>query len=263
MAAHLSQADANYPVVCALLKTTKRLRALLVLHLARLGLSIGEDEVLLALRTMQVTSTIHLATSLSVSSSTMQRVIDRLIAKGCIEAVTGTIIRLTPAGEQMQYLVQRAYGEIETTIAGSSDPKKFKAILKQLQSVDDKLRRSLMRTDGVRPITIRIVYASHAIPEIGQAEIDNIVATAAEHNSRYGITGVLAFDGFQIIQVLEGNAEQVEALYRRIIADKRHEGVVTLLHERIEERRFSEWSMVRLPIAQVLVLVEEIRAEAI
>jgi hypothetical protein len=109
----------------------------------------------------------------------------------------------------------------------------------------------------------RIVYASLACPDTGQAEIDAVVEKAQVFNREHGITGVLAFDGSQIVQIIEGPEEAVEALYGRIREDNRHEGVVTLTHDGIAEPHFPNWAMVRRPISDVLLLVEDLRSTSL
>jgi hypothetical protein len=44
-------------------------------------------------------------------------------------------------------------------------------------------------------------------------------------------------------QVIEGERSRVNALYRRISADTRHQYVEILHFEEIHERRFGQWSM--------------------
>ncbi|GGD28791.1 BLUF domain-containing protein [Aureimonas glaciei] len=106
---------------------------------------------------------------------------------------------------------------------------------------------------------IRIAYASHVCPHVGRQEMDDVVTFAEEFNRRNGITGVLAFDGFQVVQILEGPRDVVEALYDRILKDDRHEGIVTLQNHEIEVARFPDWSMIQRPIADVLMLVEDLK----
>lgn len=103
---------------------------------------------------------------------------------------------------------------------------------------------------------VRIVYASQIAPGCGQAEVDRIVAHAHEANARLGITGVLAFDGVKIIQILEGPSDQVDALYDKISTDRRHQGVVQLSRRFVAVKSFANWSMVRRPIADVYMMAE-------
>ena len=57
------------------------------------------------------------------------------------------------------------------------------------------------------------------------------------------VTGVLCQGQGFFFQVIEGERSKVNALYRRISADKRHQDVEILHYEEIHERRFGQWSM--------------------
>ncbi len=90
---------------------------------------------------------------------------------------------------------------------------------------------------------VRLMYASRAASAVDQEELSAILRTSARRNPESGITGVLCCSGGLFIQVLEGGRAQVNALYRRICGDARHEEVTLLTYEEITERRFAGWSM--------------------
>ena len=52
-------------------------------------------------------------------------------------------------------------------------------------------------------------------------ELPKILSVARAHNSEHGITGILCFAYGRYMQVLEGGAKEVNALYLKIGADKR------------------------------------------
>ena len=62
-------------------------------------------------------------------------------------------------------------------------------------------------------------------------------------NASLNITGVLLYINGHIVQVLEGEQQAVEALYKRIQADDRHTDVRTVLERPIIQRLFSQWYM--------------------
>ena len=70
---------------------------------------------------------------------------------------------------------------------------------------------------------VRLMYASRAASAVDQEELSQILRTSARRNPDSGVTGVLCCSGGLFIQVLEGGRAQVNALYRRICADTRHE----------------------------------------
>jgi hypothetical protein len=97
---------------------------------------------------------------------------------------------------------------------------------------------------------VRLLYASHSkavTPDVVEA----IVAESRRHNPAHGITGILCHGGDVFMQVLEGGRDAVNALYRQICADPRHERVTLLHYEEIAERRFAGWTMGQVNLSRV------------
>jgi hypothetical protein len=90
---------------------------------------------------------------------------------------------------------------------------------------------------------VRLMYASRAVPAIDQEELLAILKKSKANNHKRGVTGALCFSEGIFIQVLEGGRNAVNQLYNRIASDARHNDVVLLNYEEIEERRFAGWSM--------------------
>ena len=90
---------------------------------------------------------------------------------------------------------------------------------------------------------VRLLYASRATESQSQDELLRILSQSKANNPESGITGVLCSSGRIFLQALEGGRMQVNALYKHIAADPRHEDVVILSYEEISERKFSSWSM--------------------
>ena len=105
---------------------------------------------------------------------------------------------------------------------------------------------------------VRLTYASRICPGYGHLQIEGIVSRARSFNGEHGITGVLAFDGLQIMQLLEGPDSEVDALFDRIAADDRHEDIVRLFRDPIAGLHFQEWGMARLPFIDTLKILKAI-----
>lgn len=73
-----------------------------------------------------------------------------------------------------------------------------------------------------------------------------IVAKAQLNNRRLDVTGVLAVAPATFAQVLEGDADSVEATLQRIRQDERHSDLVLLLDDAAKVRYFDRWSMALL-----------------
>ncbi len=90
----------------------------------------------------------------------------------------------------------------------------------------------------------RLSYVSRSSRPLTDADIAAITASSQRNNQRIGVTGVLVVTGGIFIQTLEGDADAVDATYRRILRDDRHCEVMCLQNElQVETRLFSTWSM--------------------
>ncbi len=98
---------------------------------------------------------------------------------------------------------------------------------------------------------VRLMYASRAADSVDQEALLAILRKSKAENAANGITGVLCFSGGIFLQLLEGGRQQVNALYNRIAADKRHLDVVLLSYEEIGERRFAGWSMGQVNLSRL------------
>lgn len=98
-------------------------------------------------------------------------------------------------------------------------------------------------------IQVRLLYVSHAVGPQTTTMTTSILLQAQKHNPQLGITGVLCQGQGFFFQVLEGERSRVNALYRRICADKRHQDVDLLHFEEIKERRFGQWSMALISLS--------------
>ncbi len=95
----------------------------------------------------------------------------------------------------------------------------------------------------------QMLYISTAVGPITTAVTGTILRSAQLHNPANGITGVLCQGQGVYLQVLEGERSQVEALYARILTDKRHQDVALRQHENIRARRYGRWAMAHIDMA--------------
>jgi hypothetical protein len=90
-----------------------------------------------------------------------------------------------------------------------------------------------------------VIYASVAASEFGAPQLAELLEKARAANERLGLTGMLLHcdsDG-SFFQVLEGEAEAIEELLRKLRLDKRHSHLTILIREPIAERSFKDWTM--------------------
>lgn len=98
---------------------------------------------------------------------------------------------------------------------------------------------------------VSLVYASTRSSDWSDDDIYEILTASKANNSQAGITGVLCFNGDFFLQCLEGSRSSVNALYRKIQNDTRHDSVVLLHYKEISERSFDKWNMLYVPVSSV------------
>lgn len=89
---------------------------------------------------------------------------------------------------------------------------------------------------------MQLIYLSDLVGR-DESMLPAILESAVRHNRKNGITGMLLYSEGNFLQVLEGEADAVQATYQRICQDPRHHHVTGLLEEQVPQRQFSAWSM--------------------
>ncbi|MFC2074176.1 BLUF domain-containing protein [Campylobacterota bacterium] len=87
---------------------------------------------------------------------------------------------------------------------------------------------------------IRLIYVSQA-NEINFNKIKSILSVSHRRNKESNISGALIYGKGYFIQCLEGDDIEVEALYKKIIIDNRHDHIELISKENIQERYFKDW----------------------
>jgi hypothetical protein len=90
---------------------------------------------------------------------------------------------------------------------------------------------------------IHCIYASRALAAPDEADVQKLLDHARRKNTSLGITGMLLLIEDSFFQVLEGEADAVDSVYRVIAKDPRHDRVTQIIREPIAQRSFAEWSM--------------------
>ena len=97
---------------------------------------------------------------------------------------------------------------------------------------------------------VRLLYVSRAVGPQTTTVTATILATARAANRLNGIGGVLCQGQGLYLQIIEGERGDINRLYARIVADRRHRDVEILRFEDIVERRFANWSMARVDLSE-------------
>lgn len=94
-----------------------------------------------------------------------------------------------------------------------------------------------------------LVYVSQAAPTLSASDLTAILESSRSYNGDRDISGLLVYapgragNRGSFMQLLEGSAEEIEALRRRIFADPRHHTKVVLESGSKPARAFADWSM--------------------
>ncbi|MEO1046302.1 MAG: BLUF domain-containing protein [Pseudomonadota bacterium] len=88
-----------------------------------------------------------------------------------------------------------------------------------------------------------VIYISSATQAFDKPELEILLEQCRTFNSAHEITGCLAYNGINFLQLIEGPDDAIAACLDRILSDKRHSGVVKIRDEAIGVREFPEWTM--------------------
>jgi len=89
----------------------------------------------------------------------------------------------------------------------------------------------------------RLLYVSKPVGPITTFVTSSILEVCSVNNKKAEITGVLCQGSGIYLQVIEGQRSAINALYSRIISDKRHNQIELLSFEEVGQRRYGQWSM--------------------
>lgn len=90
---------------------------------------------------------------------------------------------------------------------------------------------------------VRLMYASRLSRDCNPDALGKIMTASRHNNRKLGVTGALCYSPRGFLQILEGPADIVNELYRRIVQDRRHSAVTLLEYVPIPHRDFEHWSM--------------------
>jgi hypothetical protein len=88
-----------------------------------------------------------------------------------------------------------------------------------------------------------LLYVSELSMRAPADAVASIARESRNRNFRDGITGLLAFDGWSFLQLVEGPALAIAHLEARLRADKRHRRMTVLALDPVNQRRFPDWRM--------------------
>ncbi len=89
----------------------------------------------------------------------------------------------------------------------------------------------------------RIIYKSRSVKPLDWDIVKSIMSESEKRNEACGVTGVLLASRTHFLQTLEGKFEDVNAVFRRIARDDRHEELNLIGFSVVDARLFGGWGM--------------------
>jgi hypothetical protein len=93
------------------------------------------------------------------------------------------------------------------------------------------------------PSLIHIIYASVETQAFSSAQLTELLQEVRVKNEDLHLTGMLLYSDGNFFQVLEGEPDSVDGMYKKLHLDKRHEQLTLIVREPIAKRYFADWSM--------------------
>lgn len=90
---------------------------------------------------------------------------------------------------------------------------------------------------------VRLIYYSTASSGLSLTDVKQILTTARENNQKLNVCGMLCYDNQYFLQALEGDRGVVSELFVSIADDPRHDEVVIVSFDYVDEPNFKSWQM--------------------
>ena len=90
---------------------------------------------------------------------------------------------------------------------------------------------------------IHLIYASVETQAFSSAQLTELLQKARVKNEDLYLTGMLLYSDGNFFQVLEGEPDSVDGMYKKLHLDKRHQQLTMIVREPIAKRYFADWSM--------------------
>ena len=107
----------------------------------------------------------------------------------------------------------------------------------------------------------QLVYISKATVPFTTDSLKELTEVANVNNEKLNVTGCMIYASGYFLQLLEGSAESVDILYRKIEKDDRHKGTKLLLESKVDEDRrlFDKWFMTSFNVDTTTDFPEELK----
>ena len=89
----------------------------------------------------------------------------------------------------------------------------------------------------------RLIYKSRSAGSISKENLRDILYTSLEKNRADRVNGALIATSSYFLQFLEGDFDDVNSTFFRIVADPRHRDIKLVSFRQVDKPLFSQWRM--------------------
>jgi hypothetical protein len=90
---------------------------------------------------------------------------------------------------------------------------------------------------------VQLIYASTCADDCTPRVWLDILRQSRKYNAEKGISGILVYDIVYFLQLIEGDREEINNLYKQILNDPRHRDVIIINYEEIQQKSYFRWNM--------------------
>lgn len=126
-------------ITSVLIELSKKIRSLVGIRLAEIGLMTGEDEVLAAMRDGRPRTVSYLSTTLFVRLPTMRKCVDALVNKDLLERLAGPVVKITEKGASFVREIDLMHARLSRDISRTAGEEHVKKLLPDLETLSSSI----------------------------------------------------------------------------------------------------------------------------
>lgn len=88
-----------------------------------------------------------------------------------------------------------------------------------------------------------LIYKSIPTTSLTEKDLLEIAEQSKLNNVDNGLTGLLVYGNNEFVQIIEGDEDAIETLYKKLLTDTRHNNIRLVRRDGLERRYFPSWSM--------------------
>jgi len=86
-----------------------------------------------------------------------------------------------------------------------------------------------------------LCYVSSSKASLTAKDLEHLFHVNKRNNMELNISGILVYNNGNFLQILEGEKQKIDSLYKKISKDHRHSDIIKLISTSINERIFKDY----------------------